>query len=48
MATRTIYRDSGNGQIISKRDFDRRPPATVEREKVRVSSPKPSSSKKGK
>lgn len=36
MATpkKTIYRDSGNGQIISKPTFDRRPPNTVEKERV--------------
>ena len=47
MEKRTIYRDSGTGQIISKEKFDRSPPRTVERERVRVSPPKPAP-KKGK
>lgn len=46
MATRTVYRDSGDGKFITKREFDKRPPNTVEREKVRVPSPQSSPSKK--
>jgi hypothetical protein len=36
MATpkKTVYRDSGNGQFLKKSDFDRRPPNTVEKERV--------------
>ncbi len=33
---KTIYRDSDTGRIISKPDFDRRDPRTVEKERVRV------------
>ncbi len=46
MEKRTIYRDSGTGRIISKEKFDKSPPNTVERERVRV-NPKPTP-KKGK
>jgi len=34
MAKKTVYRDSGNGQFITKKTFDRRDPRTVEKERV--------------
>jgi hypothetical protein len=38
---KTVFRDSGKGQFISKREYERRPADTVERERVRVNpSPK--------
>jgi len=33
---RTAYRDSGNGQFITKREADRRPQKEVEKERIRV------------
>ena len=41
---KTVYRDSGSGQFIPKREYERRPANTVERERVRVTPP----TKKGK
>jgi len=31
---KTVYRDSGNGQFLDKPTFDKRPPNTVEKERV--------------
>lgn len=36
MATKTVYRDSGNGQFIKKSTADRRDPRTVEKERIKV------------
>lgn len=36
MATKTIYRDSDTGRIISKTSAERRDPATWEKERVKV------------
>jgi hypothetical protein len=36
MAKKTVYRDSGNGQFIPKKEADRRPANTVEKERVNV------------
>jgi len=33
---RTAYRDSGNGQFITKREAERRPQKEVEKERIRV------------
>jgi len=41
---KTIYRDDGNGQFIPKKEYEKRPPNTVTKEKV----PLPTPSKKGK
>ncbi len=34
--TKTIYRDSGTGRIISKKTAERRNPRTWEKERVRI------------
>ena len=34
MAKKTVYRDSGNGQFITKKTADNRPQATWEKERV--------------
>jgi hypothetical protein len=36
MAKKTVYRDSGSGQFISKNTAVRRPANTVEKERVKV------------
>ncbi|GEO11536.1 multidrug transporter [Segetibacter aerophilus] len=33
-ATRTAYRDAGNGQLITKKEAERRPANTVVKEKL--------------
>jgi hypothetical protein len=40
MAKRTIYRDSGNGRIISEKQAERKNPNTWEKERVNVPPPK--------
>lgn len=42
---KTVYRDSKDGQFITKKEAERRP-ATTEKERVRVSPPPPKPSKK--
>lgn len=42
--TRTVYRDSGNGRILSKTQADAKKPNTVEKERIKY----PASSKKTK
>lgn len=37
---KTVYRDSKDGQFIPKKEAERRP-STTEKERVRVSPPKP-------
>jgi hypothetical protein len=41
------YRDSGDGRFITKEDAQKRPPNTVEKERIKP-SPKPSNPSKGK
>lgn len=33
---RTAYRDSGDGQFITKREAERRPAKEVEKERIRI------------
>jgi len=33
---RTAFRDSGDGQFITKREFEKRPDREVEKERIRV------------
>jgi hypothetical protein len=37
---RTIYRDDDKGEFITKKEYERRDPATVTKEKVPVPPPK--------
>lgn len=37
---RTVYRDDGNGEFITKKEFDKSKPNTVTKEKVPLPTPK--------